>query len=179
MSCPISHVQIESEWTMKIFFTEEQRFTQWWLWLILLSVAIIPVWGIYKQIILGQSFGDKPMSDAGLIAFALFVFGIIFMFRQIKLITTITDAEISFRFTPFVIKTIRWDDVSTAQVVHYGFVGGWGIRLGTKYGTIYNVKGAEGLALQLHSGKKICIGTQKSRELEIMVDKVQKHKKRY
>lgn len=50
---------------MKIMFREEQKFTQWWLWVILIGVGIFPVFGIYKQLILGEKFGDKPMSDPG------------------------------------------------------------------------------------------------------------------
>ena len=45
---------------MKTQFTEKQKFTQWWLWLILISIGIIPIIGIYKQIILGKPFGVIP-----------------------------------------------------------------------------------------------------------------------
>lgn len=40
----------------------------------------------------------------------------------------------------------------------YGFVGGWGICLGIKYGIVYNIKGRIGLVLELMDGKKYCIG---------------------
>ena len=45
--------------------------------------------------------------------------------------------------------------------VHYGFVGGWGIRFFTAYGTVYNMRGTKGLAINLEKGKKFLIGTQK------------------
>ena len=44
-------------------------------------------------------------------------------------------------------------------------MGGWGIRLWTKYGTVFNIKGKKGLAIELYSGKKFLIGTQKEIEL--------------
>ena len=52
---------------MKTEFKEEQKFTQWWLWLILIPIGVLPIFGIYKQMILGEMFEDKPMSDLGLI----------------------------------------------------------------------------------------------------------------
>ena len=55
--------------------------------------------------------------------------------------------------------------MKTYQIVDYGFVGGWGIRMGTKYGTVYNTRGKTGLALTLLNGTRYCIGTQKEGEL--------------
>ena len=65
---------------MNIVFKETQKFSQWWLWLILIGIGILPILGIYKQLIIGEKFGDKPMSDLGLIIFAVFVFSLIAMF---------------------------------------------------------------------------------------------------
>ena len=61
---------------MRFFFKEKQRFSQWWLWLIIIGLGNIPVIGIYKQLILGEKFGNNPMSDLGLIAFSIFIFGL-------------------------------------------------------------------------------------------------------
>jgi len=54
--------------------------------------------------------------------------------------------------------------------VHYGFVGGWGIRLFTAYGTVYNMRGAKGLAIRLKSGKKFLIGSQRSEVLNQFIE---------
>ena len=59
-------------------FKESQKFTQWWLWLIILSINILPLFGIYKQIILGEPFGDKPVSDVGLFLLLVLTAGISF-----------------------------------------------------------------------------------------------------
>ena len=57
---------------MKTEFKEEQKFNQWWLWLILIPMGVLPLIGIYKQLILGEKLGDNPMSDlSGLIIFAV------------------------------------------------------------------------------------------------------------
>ncbi len=87
----------------------------------------------------------------------------LFYFILIKI--RIDKSEIHFQFFPFVSKHIRWSDVEKAGVIQYDFVGGWGVRLFTKYGTVYNVKGNVGLALELKSGKKLLIGTQKGEQL--------------
>jgi hypothetical protein len=153
-----------------IEFREEQRFTQWWLWLILLALAMIPLFGIYEQIIHGRQFGDKPMSDSGLILFAVFVFGLISLMFFMKLKTEVNASGIKLSFSPFVRKNIRWTDIISAKIVRYEFVG-YGIRFGSSYGTVYNTKGDMGLAIETKGGKRFVIGTQKQDELHKFVQK--------
>lgn len=155
---------------MKIEFKEEQKFSEWLLLIIL--IAILPIIGIYKQLILGEEFGNKPMSDLGLVIFAVFVFGLAAMFWFMKLKTEIDQNEIRINFFPFVKKRVSWKEIKSARVVNYGFVGGWGIRIWTKYGTVYNTKGNKGLAIELINGKKFLIGTQKEIELNEIVEKI-------
>ena len=151
---------------MNIEFKENQRFTQWWLWLILIIIGIIPFIGIIKQIFLKESFGSKPMSDNGLITYSIFSLALLVFVGIIKLKTTINKESIEMRFFPLTKKTIKWNEIQSAKVLNYGFVGGWGIRLWTGYGTVYNIKGNKGLALELKNGKKLLIGTQKESELK-------------
>lgn len=158
---------------MKIEFKEKQKFTQWWLWLILIGMVIIPVYGLYKQLLLGEPFGDNPMSDTGLIVFFFGTFGLMVLFWVMQLKTEIDNTEIRMNFIPFIKKKIEWKDVKRAEIVNYGFVG-WGIRIGTKYGTIYNTKGNKGLAIVLTDGKRLLIGTQKEVELDEVVAKALK-----
>jgi hypothetical protein len=157
---------------MNIVFKETQKFSQWWLWLILIGIGILPILGIYKQLIIGEKFGDKPMSDLGIIIFALFVFSLIAMFWFMQLKTEIDQNEIRMHFFPLVKKRVNWKEIKTAEIVNYGFVGGWGIRLWTKYGTVYNMKGNKGLAIALTDGNKFLIGTQKPEELTAILEKI-------
>ena len=150
---------------MKTNFKEEQKFTQWWIWLFLIVIGILPVFGIYKQLILGQKFGDNPMPDEGLIAFTILTFLFIIFFAVMRLETEIDQKEIRIHFFPLVKKRYQWNEVKSAEVINYGFVGGYGIRLWTKFGTVYNTKGNKGLAIVFSNGKKILIGTQKEQEL--------------
>ena len=156
---------------MTTLFNEEQRFTQWWIWLILISIGILPVVGIFKQLFLGEEFGDKPMSDFGLIFFAVFVFALLGLFLMMRIKTEIDQSEIRMSFFPFVKKRIKWTEIKKAEVLNYGFVGGWGIRISFKYGTVYNIKGNMGLAIELRNGKRFVIGTQREKELGSIVEK--------
>jgi hypothetical protein len=160
-----------------LYFKEEQRFTQWWLWLILIAVALIPVYGIIKQVIGGEQFGDNPLSDFGLIFLLIFMIGFLALFWIMKLSTEIDDASIKMNFYPFTKKEIKWTEIKSAEVLNYGFVGGWGIRLGTKYGTVYNTSGNIGLAIVLKNNQKLCIGTIKETELKEVINEAKRQGK--
>lgn len=156
---------------MKIEFQEEQKFTQWWLWLILIGIGIIPIVGIYKQLIVGETFGDKPATNIELIVFSLLTLGILMLFWFMRLKTKINEHEIQMSFFPFIKKVISWKEIRNAKIVKYQFVG-YGIRLTSEYGTVYNIKGNKGLAIELKTGKQFLIGTQKSTELAKIVEKI-------
>ena len=155
---------------MKIEFNEQQKFTQWWIWIILLGIGILPIIGVYKQLILNEQFGDKPLSDLGIVIFSVFVFCLIALFWFMRLTTKIDHNYINMNFFPFVRKRIAWNEIKSAQIINYGFVGGWGIRLWTEYGTIYNIRGNKGLAIELKNGEKFLIGTQKELELKSFIE---------
>lgn len=155
---------------MKQPFLEKQKFTQWWIWILLISTTLIPIYGIYQQIFQGEPFGDKPASNLELIGVVVLMGVLLGFFWSIQLTTEINEEGIRVKFFPFTNRFIKWADIQSAQVVNYGFVGGWGIRLGTKYGTVYNTSGNTGLALTLKNGKKLCIGTLKEEELKNVIN---------
>lgn len=157
---------------MKTEFKEEQKFNQWWLWLILILMGVLPIVGIYKQLILGEKLGDNPMSDFSLLIFSIIMFSLVGLFLIMKLKTSIDKNGINMHFFPFIKKSVDWQQIKNVKVVNYGFVGGWGIRLWTKYGTVYNIRGNKGLEIVLKSGKKFLIGTQKETELSTIIEKM-------
>ncbi|WP_370097321.1 hypothetical protein [Xanthomarina gelatinilytica] len=156
---------------MNVFFKEEQRFSQWWLWLIIIGLGNIPVFGIYKQFVLGEAFGNNPMSDVGLMLFSAFIFGIIVLFWLMRLKTEINNDGVRVSFFPFVKKHFLWTDIKSARVIKYRFLG-YGIRIGLTHGIVYNMKGNKGLSLELFNKKKYLIGTQKEEELHSVLDKL-------
>jgi hypothetical protein len=86
-------------------------------------------------------------------------------------VTDIDSEEIRVSFIPFFRnKTVKWKDVSTAEVVNYGFAGGWGIRwVGGKYNTIYNTSGRHGLYVVYGKNKRFVVGTRKIQEMEEVI----------
>lgn len=147
---------------MKPVFTEKQRFNQWWLWVLLLAISAAPLMVLYKEVV------TNSLSKNSLwIVFILLLS--VFLFAVLQLKTTITNSNIQLTYIPFVNKSIHLSDIDTMRVINYGFVGGWGIRLWTSYGTVYNVRGNKGLHIKLKNGKQLVIGTQKPKELEKIV----------
>ncbi|MDX1772553.1 hypothetical protein DFR65_10185 [Oceanihabitans sediminis] len=115
------------------------------------------------------------MPDIGVVFFSLFIFSLIALFWFLKLKTEINQKEIKISLFPFIKqKQISWEKIKTAEVINYGFVGGWGIRLGTKYGTVYNTRGNIGLKIELYNGTKLLIGTQREQELKAIIEKLRK-----
>ncbi len=52
-------------------FYEVQRFRQWWIWLTLILLNGVFVWGAVRQLVSEKPWGDNPMSDTGLLVFTL------------------------------------------------------------------------------------------------------------
>lgn len=149
---------------MRREFYEVQRFTQWWLWLILIALALVPFYGIYQQVFLGNSIEDKAISDNGLIVYTIFMILLLVFFGVLRLKTSMNKHKLSFSFYPFVNKSVKWGDVKNAKLVDYGFVG-YGIRF-SKFGKVYNTGGKLGLLIELKNGKSFVIGTQKEGQLK-------------
>lgn len=165
----------------KLYYREEQRYTQWWVWLLLAAgsmAAVVPFWyGMYLQLELGQPWGDKPMSDNQLVVTAilmtLFVAGIILLFRLQKLEIIITDEGIRYRFLPFIRKErlIKPSEIESWTVEKYSPLksyGGYGIRKSfgkfgihrrSKSDKAYIVYGNLGLRLKFKNGTSLTMST--------------------
>jgi hypothetical protein len=161
-----------------ITFNESQKFRQWWIYAILLTVIGIFGYGIFKQFILNEPWGSKPTSTAILLSVLIFQVLLLVLFQLFRLDTEINDQGVSYRFFPLQskYKTIPWIAVQKAYIRKYspiGEYGGWGLRYGGKErGRAYNISGNIGLQLELKDGSKILIGTQKSEELEALLKKM-------
>jgi hypothetical protein len=161
-----------------ILFTERQKFKQWWIWLILLSVNGILIVGVFKQVIGGQQFGDKPMGNTELLIVTGLILLLTLLFFILRLDTIIKQDGIYIRFFPFHIKFkyFAWDRMTKSYVRQYSPLteyGGWGLRLGLfGKGTAFNVSGDKGLQLEFTDNKKLLIGTNKPEELSETLNKI-------
>lgn len=161
-----------------VLFTEDQRFKQWWLWLIILGLNGFFLFLAYQQLILKKQVGDRPMSDSGLLIAASIILLVTLMLFYTRLSTRIKKDGIYVKFFPFhfTYKYYSWEMIAKAYVRTYsplGEYGGWGLRYSLSgNGMAYNVSGNKGLQLELNTGKKILIGTDKPVELEAALNQL-------
>jgi hypothetical protein len=164
-----------------VMFREQQRFRQPWLWIVFACVSLPLVaflgFGIYQQLVLGQPFGNRPVTNTHLVeiftAVLLLHTLVIALFWYARLDVEVTREVVSVRFRPFHLRPrrIQVKDIADARARQYsalGEYGGWGIRMGIR-GFAYNVSGDQGVQLTLANGKRILIGSQKSEELEAAI----------
>ena len=157
-------------------FSEKQRFTQWWLWLILLGINGQFLYGIFQQLVRGQTFGDNPMSNAGLILVTGLMVVLTLLFLSFRLETLVKQDGIYVRFFPFQrsFKYYPWASLAKYYVREYAPLreyGGWGLRYGGS-GTAYNISGNKGLQLEFTDNRKVLIGTNKAEELTAVLNKI-------
>lgn len=140
-------------------FTEIQKFTQWWLWALLSALVLLPLYGLYRQVVLEEPFGNNPMSDWGLVLFLLGILAVLGFFAYIELRTEIDDRGIRMRLRPISRESFPWERIEKVEPITYGFVG-YGLRFSLKHGTVYNIRGNKGLAIYLKDGGRFVVGTQ-------------------
>lgn len=162
-----------------ILFFEKQKFTQWWVWLILLLPTTIFILSILSEFISGFEFGYKPIDISELLV-SILLFGCIYIFFYLlRLETVIKPDGIYVRFFPFHLryKHYKWEVLSNIYIREYCAIteyGGWGLRSSFfGKGKAYNVNGNKGLQLEFTNGKKLLIGTQKETELKTLLVELQ------
>ena len=164
--------------TNEIMFTEQQRFNQWWLWLILLSINGLFLFGVFKQVIGDEQFGKNSMSNTVLLITTGLIGILTLLFASLRLDTLIKKDGIYVRFFPFHVKYkhYAWETLTKCYVRTYSPIseyGGWGLRLGLfGKGKAYNVSGDKGLQLDFATNERLLIGTNKPEELTRILIKI-------
>lgn len=158
-------------------FREEQRFGQLWIWaligLLLLATLALFGQGVHQQLVLGEPWGDNPMSDRGLlvcaVASTLVTLGVFALLLSARLTVEVRADGLFVRYRPF---HLRFKEVPLAQVVgHRALVyrpirdyGGFGIRYGGG-GKAYNVSGDRGVRIDFADGRHLLLGSRRADEL--------------
>jgi hypothetical protein len=160
----------------EVLFTERQRFKQWWLWLILLGINGLFLFGVFKQVIGGQQFGDNSMSNAGLLITTGLTIALTILLVNFRLDTTIKKDGIYVRFFPFHLKFkyYNWDSLTKSFIRQYSPLseyGGWGLR-GLSKNRALSVSGDKGLQLEFKDNKRLLIGTNKPEEITETLNKI-------
>ncbi len=167
----------------KVLFTEEQRYSQRWLWILMLvamSAVAIPFFRGLYFLSADNPPDDNPMSMEGLIVTGLTVlimaFIFVLLFRS-KLKTKITGKKLSVCFPPLVRK---WKHIDPKDIARYELrqfhpkreYGGHGIKRRKRRGSAWTVSGRIGLQLYFKNGKRFLIGTQKKQAIEYAMQKL-------
>jgi len=161
-----------------VTFSERQWFRQIWIWLLLLAVNAFILYGFIQQVVMGKPFGTNPGSDLVITLTLLFMLLITGLILSMRLETYIDADGIQYRFFPvhFYNKRIAWSDVDKVYIRKYNAIveyGGWGIRYGIfGKGNAYNMSGNMGLQLVFKNGKKLLFGTQRSDDLDRVIDQL-------
>jgi len=134
----------------KVEFFESQKFTQWWLWMILFISLVLPI---------AADVQNTP------ILFFIIAFLILLLVYLMQLRVSVNREGIYYQFSPFHLKVyhIKTGDIEKIQAVTYSPIkdyGGWGIRRVYK-GKAYNIKGNKGVRVELKNGNHILFGSQK------------------
>lgn len=156
-------------------FVERQSFRKTWQRVLAaLPVALTTAlfgYGMTKQMVLDEPWGTTPMSDRQLALTALWTVGlnagITWLLYRMELTVETRDDGLYIRFFPFVRRTIAYGDIRRAEAVRYKPLpeyGGWGLRYGAS-GKAYNVSGDRGVQLEMASGERLLLGSQREVEL--------------
>jgi hypothetical protein len=158
-----------------VIYRERQRWTQPWLWAVILGGTALIWYGAYRQIVRGDPWGSNPAGD-GLLVIVWVVVGVvlpsIFLFGGLT--TEVRSNGIYVRFAPFHLRWRGWefDEIEGVELRRYSPLreyGGWGIRVGQR-GWAYNVRGNMGVQLTLRTGERMLIGTQDPSGLLAAID---------
>lgn len=117
----------------EIYFTEKQKFTQKWLWIVMLGILLM--FGVFLIIQLGFGIpvGNNPTSDEDMIARTAFILLSCLFLWSLRLDVFVSTDGISYRFPPIIWKyrLLKWDDIKEIEVREYDPLNdffGWGIR---------------------------------------------------
>lgn len=157
----------------EVYFKESQKIHVGWKWLFFIALYTLMFWALFEQVT-----GEKHIEAILAISFSLIIL-VIFnsIIAIMKLETELNSEYLSYRYRPFQRKPHRiyWSEVADAYLRYYksfGQFGGHGMqrRIGT--GGVFKIAGEEGLQLVLKNGKNLFIGSQKPKELLMIIEKL-------
>ena len=164
-------------------YYEKQQFSQLLFWL-LITLAVIPMlgflsYGMYQQLLLGEPWGNEPMSDLGIVLVWLLslvvLIGVTLLFRFLNLEIQVDRNRVKYRFRPLI---NQWKEIAKTNIVDYKLIKysfrGYGIRWGLDGIKTLNVKGDKGIEFQYAQTKKIILGTQQPELFLAAVNKMMK-----
>jgi len=139
---------------------EKQKIKNIWVWLIVIVLNCLVIFGVIKQIYFKIPFGENPAPNFILLLGLLTTLSLFFMLLFVYLKIMIDNSSIKITFFPFIKKNIPFSEIKRIKIIKYSPLkdyGGWGIRYGSK-GKAYTIGGNLGLSVTLLNNKNILIG---------------------
>jgi hypothetical protein len=151
-----------------MLFHEEQRFRLMRQRILLAippgAMLLLLAW----QVILGHPWGTKPMSNASVIGWTVFLCLVYVRLITVRLVTDVRPGEIAVAMRGFWReRRIPLNEIKSAKIVTYDAVrdyGGYGIRTARR-GKAYIAGGNRGVRLELVKGGEVLIGSACPEEL--------------
>jgi hypothetical protein len=149
----------------EIKFTENQKFKQLWLWIIINIPVITTLFLLLNRFFMKNAPQNQQEHDTiTLIILAFLLLLVPLLFFVLELRTRVTGNAIYIQFFPF---HTKWLCFSFSEIASFSNVtyrplleyGGWGIRYSLN-GKAYNVSGNRGIRLIFKDGKKLLIGSR-------------------
>lgn len=163
-----------------IYYSEEQKVTNKWLWILISTVCIVYFYGLTEQMIFNRAVGSNPAPDWLMIIIGLIPVLLFYFMYKVKLSLKIDVEGVHYQFYPIHGKErlIKWDEIEKIYVRKYRPIaeyGGWGIRTINRKNTAYSISGKNGLQLELKNKKKILFGTLNHEELNKIIENYKKN----
>ncbi len=159
--------------SQQIMFRETQKFSQVWIMVVIYAAVLLVWFGFFQQIIFGKPFGTNPGPDWLMwLLWLLIGIGLPVLFHSLTLIVEVREDCVHIQYVPFINRQIPFDEIETFQARSYQPIreyGGWGIKGWSSKKIAYNVKGNQGVELELINGQRIMIGSQKAEELALAI----------
>jgi hypothetical protein len=147
-------------------FKETQKFTQIWIWAIILLVDGISVWALFFE---NPTKPTQAWENLAPLAILLLVNA---LFLSLTLKTQINSTSLSFSFFPFIQeRKYSFGEIESMELVEYNSLlkyGGWGIRYNFD-SWAYNTGGKFGIMVKTKS-KKFLLGTHKPEEAQKAIE---------
>jgi hypothetical protein len=96
-----------------IYYSEEQKVTNKWLWILISTVCIVYFYGLTEQLIFNRAVGSNPAPDWAMILIGIIPLSLFYLLYKIKLYVKIDVEGVHYRFYPMHGKErlIKWEEI--------------------------------------------------------------------
>lgn len=165
-------------------YKEIQKAKQWWIWVPCILLVLIFGYGFVTQVLLGNSFGTKPMSDKALTITFILLSVLLPLFMALQYLKVEVDEDgLSVQYFPFHLSKRRFyfheiKSFTETDVQPLRRFGGWGIRHSFKGEKAYIISGNQGIQLNSTAGTVLVIGSEHPQQLIEALNQAKKQHKR-